>query len=106
VILARVTDGFIAELTYGENVNWYRNSVAAGGCVVVSHGSEDRVTQIEPCTPERGRSAYPPLFRPVLTVTGRAGVRLLRTDSAAARDDAAEAGRLQPPTPPGTPGSS
>jgi hypothetical protein len=36
VILAKAPEGFIAELTYGENVNWYRNVVAAGGCVVRS----------------------------------------------------------------------
>jgi len=43
VILAEVPEGFIAELTYGENVNWYRNVVAAGGCVVVHHRVEYRV---------------------------------------------------------------
>ncbi|MGO9884290.1 MAG: nitroreductase family deazaflavin-dependent oxidoreductase, partial [Solirubrobacteraceae bacterium] len=37
VILVEVPEGFIAELTYGEDVNWYRNIVAAGGCVVVHH---------------------------------------------------------------------
>jgi deazaflavin-dependent oxidoreductase (nitroreductase family) len=49
VILVQVPGGFIAELTYGENVNWYRNIVAAGGCVVVHHRSEYSVTHIEPC---------------------------------------------------------
>ena len=29
LILARVPDGFVAELTYGAGVNWYRNVVAA-----------------------------------------------------------------------------
>ena len=46
VILVHVPEGFIAELTYGENVDWYRNVVAAGGCVVVHHGREYHVTQI------------------------------------------------------------
>ena len=44
VILVKVPEGFIAELTYGENVNWYRNVVAAGGCLVLHHGHEYRVT--------------------------------------------------------------
>ncbi len=35
IIVARVPDGFIAELTYGENVNWYRNIEAAGSCVLI-----------------------------------------------------------------------
>ena len=43
VILVKVTDGFIAELTYGEDVNWYRNIVAAGGRVVVHHHREYRI---------------------------------------------------------------
>jgi deazaflavin-dependent oxidoreductase (nitroreductase family) len=80
VILAEAADGFIAELTYGENVNWYRNVVAAGGCVVVHHGVEYRVATIEPCSAERGRSAYPAPFRVVLKAAGRNEFRLLRTD--------------------------
>jgi deazaflavin-dependent oxidoreductase (nitroreductase family) len=80
VILATAPEGFIAELTYGANVNWYRNVVAAGGCVVVHHGVEYRVTRIEPCDAERGRSAYPAPFRLVLKAAGRNEFRLFRTD--------------------------
>ncbi|MFZ0383297.1 MAG: hypothetical protein WAL38_36095 [Solirubrobacteraceae bacterium] len=80
VILAKAAEGFIAELTYGENVNWYRNVVAAGGCVVVHHRVEYRVTTIEPCSAERGLSAYPGPFRLVLKAAGRNEFRLLRTD--------------------------
>jgi deazaflavin-dependent oxidoreductase (nitroreductase family) len=80
VILAKAPEGFIAELTYGENVNWYRNVVAAGGCVVVHHRVEYRVTTIEPCSAERGRSAYPGPSRLVLKAAGRNEFRLLRTD--------------------------
>jgi deazaflavin-dependent oxidoreductase (nitroreductase family) len=80
VILATAPEGFIAELTYGPNVNWYRNVVAAGGCVVVHHGVEYHVTHIEPCGAERGRSAYPAPFRIVLKAAGRSEFRLLRTD--------------------------
>lgn len=81
VILAKVPEGFMAELTYGENVNWYRNIVAANGCVVVHHGVEYRVNQIEPCSVERGRSAYPEPFRLLLTAAGRKQFCLLRTDA-------------------------
>jgi deazaflavin-dependent oxidoreductase (nitroreductase family) len=80
VILARVPEGFIAELTYGDNVNWYRNVVAAGGCVVLHHRVEYRVTHIEQCGAERGRNAYPAPFRQILKVAGREQFRLLRTD--------------------------
>jgi deazaflavin-dependent oxidoreductase (nitroreductase family) len=81
LILARVPGGFIAELTYGEKVDWYRNVVAAGGCVVVHHGEEFRVTRIETCTADRGRSAYPGPIRWILKAAGRNEFRLLRTDA-------------------------
>ena len=80
VIVARVPEGFIAELTYGENVNWYRNIVAADGCVVVHHRVEYRVNHIEPCSAERGRGAYPAPLRLVLKAAGRNEFRLLRTE--------------------------
>ena len=78
VILARVPEGFIAELTYGDTVNWYRNVVAAGGCVVLVRGKEYRVTAIEPCDAETGRAAYPAPARIVLKLSGRNEFRLLR----------------------------
>ena len=78
VILVGVPEGFIAELTYGEGVNWYRNIVAAGGCIVVHRRREYRVDRIEPCDAARGRDAYPVPFRQILKATGRAEFRLLR----------------------------
>ena len=80
VILRAVPEGFIAELTYGTHVNWYRNVVAAGGCVVVRRGREYRVSAIEPCTAERGRNAYPAPLRAILKATAREEFRLLRRD--------------------------
>jgi deazaflavin-dependent oxidoreductase (nitroreductase family) len=81
VILRMVPEGFIAELTYGTQVNWYRNVVAAGGCVVIRRDREYRVVAIAPCTVERGRSAYPAPLRAILIATGRKEFRLLRSDS-------------------------
>ena len=78
VILAKVSEGFVAELTYGENVNWYRNAVSAGGCVVLSRGKEYQVAAIEPYDTQSGRRAYPAPFRNVLKLTGRKDFRLLR----------------------------
>src|SRR5262249_6518251 len=79
VILAASPHGFIAELTYGENVNWYGNVVAAGECVVLHHRREYRVTSVEPCSAELGRSAYPVPFRFILKALDRNEFRLLRT---------------------------
>lgn len=58
LILARTPEGFITELTYGPNVAWYRNIVAAGGCVIVYRGVEHHVDRIEPCSVEDGRRAF------------------------------------------------
>jgi deazaflavin-dependent oxidoreductase (nitroreductase family) len=79
VILGRVPEGFVAELTYGEDVNWLRNIEAAGGCVVVYGGEEYRVDAIEPCDATTGRAAFPRVRRAILTATRRKNFRLLRS---------------------------
>ncbi|HET8589930.1 MAG TPA: nitroreductase family deazaflavin-dependent oxidoreductase, partial [Nakamurella sp.] len=58
VVLARVPDGFVAELTYGPSVDWLRNIVAAGGCTVLYRGREYTVDRIDPCSTEDGLRAY------------------------------------------------
>jgi deazaflavin-dependent oxidoreductase (nitroreductase family) len=84
VVLARVPEGFVAELTYGENVNWFRNIEAAGGCVVVFGGAEYRVEGIAPLDAAAGRAAFPPGRRAILTATRRKDFRLLRSPAAPA----------------------
>lgn len=78
LILARVPDGFIAELTYGTDVNWYRNLVAAGGhAAIVWHGREFVIDRIEPYPTDAGRR---PFGRPaswLLTLLRRHEFRLL-----------------------------
>src|SRR5262249_19336150 len=58
LILAAVGDGFVAELTYGTKVAWYRNVLAAGNCVVVFKGIEYEIDGIEPYPAEMGRRAF------------------------------------------------
>jgi deazaflavin-dependent oxidoreductase (nitroreductase family) len=58
LIVAAVADGFIAELTYGPNVSWYRNAVAAGNCVLVVGGVEHRIDAITPYAAEAGLRAF------------------------------------------------
>jgi deazaflavin-dependent oxidoreductase (nitroreductase family) len=81
VILVRVPEGFIAELTFGDKVDWYRNVVAAHGCTVVHHRADHRVTRIERCDARDGRAVYPTPFRQLLTVLHREEYRLLRTET-------------------------
>jgi deazaflavin-dependent oxidoreductase (nitroreductase family) len=79
LILARVPDGFVAELTYGTDVNWYRNIVAAGECVIISGGAEHRIDRIEPCDPDTGIRAYGYPAALVLRILRRHEFRLLHT---------------------------
>lgn len=58
LILAAVDDGFVAELTYGTNVAWYRNVLAAGHCVVLFKGVEYEIDSIEPYPATTGRQAF------------------------------------------------
>ena len=79
LILAPTRGGFVAELTYGPEVAWYRNVVAAGGCDVLVGGQEHHVVGIEPLGTDAGRAAFPAPARLVLRLLRRHEFRLLRT---------------------------
>jgi deazaflavin-dependent oxidoreductase (nitroreductase family) len=81
IVVAPAPDGFVAELTYGENVNWYRNVVAAGGCDLLVAGVVHRVVAVEPYPVDAGRRAFGFPARLVLTLLHRTEFRLLRTAS-------------------------
>ncbi|GGI45783.1 deazaflavin-dependent oxidoreductase (nitroreductase family) [Agromyces flavus] len=78
LILARVPGGFVAELTYGPEVNWYRNLVAAGGGTVVWKGRPFEIGAIEPMPTDAGRRAFGPPASWLLTLLRRHEFRLLR----------------------------
>jgi len=77
VILARVPEGFVAELTYGPEVNWYRNIVAAGRATVVWKGRAYEVDGIEPFETGAGRRAFGPPASWLLKLLRRHEFRLL-----------------------------
>jgi deazaflavin-dependent oxidoreductase (nitroreductase family) len=77
IMLARVPDGFIAELTYGPKVNWYRNIVAAGGCEVVVRGRAHRVGAPEDYDTDAGLRAFGGPRAVVLRILRRHEFRLL-----------------------------
>ena len=83
VILAKVPEGFVAELTYGPEVQWYRNIVAAGGCEVVYRGRDHVVNAIEPYPVDAGRPAFGFPASTLLRVLRRHDFRLLRSDASA-----------------------
>ena len=79
IVVARVPEGFIAELTYGEDVNWYRNIVAAGSCELFVDGHWHQVSAIEPYPSAAGRDAFGYPAKLVLQVLQKHEFRLLRT---------------------------
>lgn len=78
IILARVPDGFVCELTYGDQVNWYRNIVAAGEATVIRGDEQVHIVSIEPISTREGRAAFRWWERIVLTLLRRREFRLLR----------------------------
>ena len=71
IIVSRVRDGFVIELTYGPDVDWHKNVLAAGSCRLVWHGQEYLIDKIEPLDTETGRAAFPPSQRLILRLLGR-----------------------------------
>ncbi len=71
IIVARVPDGFVIELTYGRNVDWHKNVLAAGHCTIVWHGKQYAIYRIDPLDTEAGRAAFPLPARLILRITGR-----------------------------------
>jgi len=72
LIVRQVPGGFVLALTYGPEVDWYRNIVAAGGGTLVWHGKAYAIGKPEPLTPDAGRAAFPAPLRGIL--------RLIHTD--------------------------
>ena len=77
LLLARLGDDFVAELTYGPDVAWYRNVEAAGRCRVVVGGREYEIDRIEVCPPDVGLRAFGYPAALVLRLMRRREFRLL-----------------------------
>jgi F420H(2)-dependent quinone reductase len=79
LMLAVLGPDFVAELTYGPDVAWYRNVVAAGRCTVVVRGVTHEIDRIGPCDPAVGLRAFGPPASWVLRLLRRREFRLLHT---------------------------
>jgi deazaflavin-dependent oxidoreductase (nitroreductase family) len=71
IIAAPARDGFVIELTYGDDVDWHKNVLAAGGCTVIRHGKEYVIDKIEPIDTETGRASFSPLQQLILRLLRR-----------------------------------
>jgi hypothetical protein len=78
LILAEVPQGFVAELTYGEGVAWYRNVVAAGGrCAIVRGDATYAIDRMDPMETEAGLRAFGAPRNVILRLLRRHEFRLL-----------------------------
>jgi deazaflavin-dependent oxidoreductase (nitroreductase family) len=71
IIVAPVKDGFVIELTYGYDVDWHKNVLAAGGCTVLWRDKEFVINKIEPIDAESGRAAFSPPQQFILRILRR-----------------------------------
>ncbi len=63
-------EGFVIALTYGPQVDWYRNMLAAGGGTVVWHKRVYVVGKPEPIDAKTALPAFPAAFRPLFRRAG------------------------------------
>jgi len=71
IIVQRVAGGFVIELTYGPNVDWYRNIVAANGCSILFHRVEYPVQGLERMDVAAGLASFTPVQQRVLRLLRR-----------------------------------
>jgi deazaflavin-dependent oxidoreductase (nitroreductase family) len=82
LLLARVDGGFVAELTYGPRVAWYRNVVAAGGCTVVVSGVAYAIDRVTAISADEGLRAFGNPAALALRALRRREFRLLHIEPA------------------------
>ncbi|MDQ2904920.1 MAG: nitroreductase family deazaflavin-dependent oxidoreductase [Chloroflexota bacterium] len=59
-------EGFVIALTYGPEVDWYRNVLAAEGCTVFWHRRVYTLGKPEPIDAKTALPAFPAFFRLIL----------------------------------------
>ncbi len=59
VVAAATDEGFVIPLPYGENIDWLRNVLAAGGCTIDWRGESYEVTEPDIVDSSTALSALP-----------------------------------------------
>ena len=67
----KMREGFVIALTYGQEVDWYRNMKAAGGGMVYWHRKLYVVGRPELIDTERALTAFPTFFRLMFRLFGK-----------------------------------
>ena len=70
IVLKSFGDQFIFALPYGQNVDWYRNILAAGRGTVICHGKASLVENPEPLDDKADSSALPFLLKLIVKFVG------------------------------------
>jgi deazaflavin-dependent oxidoreductase (nitroreductase family) len=70
IMVEPMRDGFVIALTYGPEVDWYRNVLATAGCTLRWHGREYSLVQPEPIAAQTAMPAFPPVLRWILRIGG------------------------------------
>ncbi len=70
IVVQPVAGGFVIALTYGTEVDWYRNVVAAGGCEIYWHRKDYVIDHIEPMTAQAAFAAFPAPEKAILRLVG------------------------------------
>jgi len=71
IIVQPIDGGLVIELTYGDQVDWYRNVRAAGGCRILFHQVEYVIDGFEPMTAAEGIAAFTPGQQRILRLLKR-----------------------------------
>ncbi|TFB71501.1 nitroreductase family deazaflavin-dependent oxidoreductase [Cryobacterium sp. Hz9] len=71
IIAQPIAGGFVCELTYGPEVNWYRNLVAANGGEIVRDGVTTTIVGLETLSTAQGIAAFTPFQQRILRILRR-----------------------------------
>ena len=66
-----IEGGFMIALTYGPEVDWYKNVQAAGGCTLVFHRQEYAINRLEPMEAANALPLFPQPQKTILQSMGR-----------------------------------
>lgn len=66
IMVEPTRDGVVIALTYGPEVDWYRNVLAAGHCTLLWHGREYAIEKPEPIAVQTALPAFPQFLRMIL----------------------------------------